>query len=257
MSRSPAWDLELLKLRRSSVARTAAAVLVAGTSSMTAVFAAVGLSGGESQMALKVAPMLQGEGWQAYLGLLGQVLSVAMLLCAGVVLSWSVGREFADGTIACLLALPTPARSVLVAKLGTVTLGAIACGVATVVVAVPLGLLVGLGPPGPEALLGALKAVAIATLTVVLTLPLAWVASVRRGYLPGVGALLGVVVVTQIATVAGAGAWFPWAAPGLWAGMGGAAAAGAVGPAQLLLAVPVGVVAVGATVRWWSTAELR
>ncbi|GEL99786.1 hypothetical protein [Cellulomonas terrae] len=92
-------------------------------------------------------------------------------------MAWSVGREFTDGTIASLQALPTP--------------------------------------------------------------------------------LLGLVVVTQVATVAGAGAWFPWAAPGLWAGMGGPAAAAAVSPVQLLLAVPVGAIGVAATLRWWSTAELR
>lgn len=40
----------------------------------------------------------------------------------------------------------------------------------------------------------------------------------------------GVVVVTQVATVAGAGAWFPWAAPGTWAGMDSRAAAAAVTP---------------------------
>ncbi|WP_199423176.1 ABC transporter permease [Actinotalea solisilvae] len=257
MSRSPAWDLEVLKLRRSSVARTAALVLVLGTTSMAAVFTAVGLAGGDSQMALKVRPMLQGEGWVAYLGLLAQVLSVAMLLCAGVVVSWSVGREFADGTIACLLALPTPPRAVLVAKLGSVLLGAAASTVAAVALALPLGALAGLGPPGAEAVGPALRAVAVGLLGAVLVLPLAFVASARRGYLPGVGALLGVVVVTQVATVAGAGAWFPWAAPGLWAGMGGAAAAGAVTPLQLLLALPVGAAGAVAAARWWSRAELR
>jgi|GEM_PF-3688245 len=51
-----------------------------------------------------------------------------------------------------------------------------------------------------------------------------------RGYLPGISALLGVVVVTQIVTVLGAGAWFPYAAPGMWSGMGGAETAAGVCP---------------------------
>jgi ABC-2 type transport system permease protein len=33
------------------------------------------------------------------------------------------------------------------------------------------------------------------------------------------------VVIIQVVTAFGAGAWFPYAAPGLWMGMGGAAAA--------------------------------
>lgn len=257
MSRAAAWELEQLKLRRSPVARTAATVLVAGTTSMAAAFTAVGLGDGQSQMALKVRPMLHGDGWSAYLGLLGQVLSVATLLCVGVVLSWSVGREFVDGTIGSLLALPTPPGTILLAKVGAVVLGSAACACAAVVLAVPLGLLAGLGPPGDEALTAGLKALAVALLSAALTLPLAYVASARRGYLPGVGALLGVVVLTQVATLAGAGAWFPWATPGLWAGMGGEDAARAVAPAQLLLALPVAALGTAAAARWWSAAELR
>jgi ABC-2 type transport system permease protein len=254
---SAAWDVESLKLRRSPVARTAAAALVLGTCAVAAGFTAVGLGGGESQMALKVRPMLQGTGWDAYLGMLAQILSVATLLAVGIVVAWTVGREFTDGTIASLQALPTPPAAIAWAKLATVMLGAGACALAAVTLAIPLGVAIGLGAPDAAAARGAAEALTVVVLTTLLTLPLAWVASVRRGYLPAVGALLGLVVVTQIGTVAGAGAWFPWAAPGLWAGLGGAAAAAAVTPVQLLLAVPVGAAGTLGTLRWWSTAELR
>lgn len=254
---SAAWDVESLKLRRSTVARTAAGTLVLGSCAIAAGFTAVGLGGGDGQMALKVRPMLQGTGWEAYLGMLAQLLSVATLLAVGIVVAWSVGREFTDGTIASLQALPTPPAAIASAKLATVMLGAGMCALAAVGLALPLGLAIGLGVPDLSAARGAAGALAVALLMSLLTLPLAWVASARRGYLPAVGALLGIVVVTQIATVAGAGAWFPWAAPGLWAGMGGQAAAAAVTPVQLLLAVPVGAIGAAATVRWWSTAELR
>jgi ABC-2 type transport system permease protein len=253
---SAAWDVEALKLRRSAVARTCALALVLGTTVLTAAFTAVGLGGGDSQMALKVRPMLRGTGWEAYLGMLGQILSVATLLAVGVVVAWTVGREFTDGTIASLQSLPTSPAAIVRAKLATVVLGAGAGAAATLVVAVPLGVLVGLGPPGPSALRAGAQALAVALLMTLLTLPVGLVASMRRGYLPGVGALLGLVVATQVATVAGAGAWFPWAAPGLWAGMGGDAAAAAVTPVQLLVALPVGALGAAATVRWWSTAEL-
>lgn len=254
---SAAWEVESLKLRRSPVARTAGAALVLGTSAVAAGFTAIGRGGGESQTALKVRTMLQGTGWDAYLGMLAQILSVATLLAVGIVVAWTVGREFTDGTIASLQALPTPPAAIAGAKIATVMLGAGACALATVALAVPLGVLIGLGAPDAAAARAAAEALVVTLLTTLLTLPLAWVASVRRGYLPAVGALLGVVVVTQIATLAGAGAWFPWAAPGLWAGMGGLAAASAVTPVQLLLAVPVGAIGAFGTLRWWSTAELR
>ena len=252
-----AWDVEALKLRRSSVARTAGLVLVLGTCAVTTAFTAVGLAGGDSQMALKVRPMLRGTGWEAYLGMLAQILSVATLLAVGIVVAWTVGREFTDGTVASLQALPTPPASIAAAKLATVMLGAATCALATVALAIPLGLVIGLGPPDAAAVRAAAQALSVSLLMALLTLPVALVASARRGYLPGVGALLGLVVITQIATVAGAGAWFPWAAPGLWAGMGGQAAAAAVTLAQLLLALPVGALGAAGTVRWWATAELH
>ena len=60
----------------------------------------------------------------------------------------------------------------------------------------------------------------------------------RRGYLPGIVALMALVVVTQIVTAMGAGP-FVFAAPALWMGMGGPAAASKVSMIQLLLPLPV------------------
>lgn len=253
---SAAWEVERLKLRRSTVARTAALVLVLGSCLIAAAFTAVGLGGGDSQMAIKVRPMLNGTGWQAYLGMLAQILSVGTLLAVGILAAWVVGREFTDGTIASLQALPTPPAAIAWAKLAAVTLTAVLSGVAAVLLAVVLGIPIGLGVPDAATLEGAWRALTVVGLSTLLALPVTFVASVRRGYLPAIGALLGIVIVTQVATVAGAGAWFPWAAPGLWAGMGGQAAAVAVTPLQLALALPVGVLGAVLTTRWWSTAEL-
>lgn len=251
-----AWQVESLKLRTSAVARTSAMVLTAGTVAMSAGFSAVALGGGDSLMAAKVRPMMQGTGWEAYLGMLAQVLSVATLLCVGIVLSWAVGREFTHGTVTGLLALPTRPRSIVLTKLAVVTVGALASVTGAVVLAVAVGPLIGLGAPDTAAFGAAARVLGVGALMTLLSLPLAVVASARRGYLPAIGVLLGIVVATQVATVVGAGAWFPWAAPSLWAGMGGADAAAAVTPVQLLLAVPVGALAVAAVAWWWERREL-
>jgi hypothetical protein len=102
-------------------------------------------------------------------------------------------------------ALPTPPAAIARAKLATVMLGAVACALATLALALPLGLAIGLGAPGAAAARAGAQALAVTLLTALLTLPLSFVARARRGYLPGVGALLGLVVVTQIAAVGGAG----------------------------------------------------
>lgn len=63
------------------------------------------------------------------------------------------------------------------------------------------------------------------------------------------------IVVTQVVTTFGGGAWFPYAAPGLWLGLSGPAASD-VSPVQLLLAVPIGAAGVLAAGHWWNTAEI-
>jgi ABC-2 type transport system permease protein len=63
-------------------------------------------------------------------------------------------------------------------------------------------------------------------------------------------------MLTQLVTLTGAGAWFPYAAPGMWSGMGGTALAVSVLPIQLLLALPVGLAGVLATTWWWDRAEV-
>jgi ABC-2 type transport system permease protein len=82
-------------------------------------------------------------------------------------------------------------------------------------------------------------------------LPFAWLATVTRSQLGTVGGLVGMVALTQIVVLLGGGSWFPYAAPSLWTGMGGAAAAAAVGLPHLLLAAAVGPVATAAVVQTW------
>lgn len=82
------------------------------------------------------------------------------------------------------------------------------------------------------------------------------VASMARGYLAGVGALILLVVVTQVVTAFGSGAWFPYAVPGLWMGMGGAGAAETVNALQLLLCVPVSIVGGAITGHGWQTMQI-
>ncbi len=251
-----ALAVELLKLQRSPAARVTAAVLVLVVPAAAAGAVAISRTSSDSPLALKVAPMLIGTGWDAYLGLIAQIMSIAALLAVGVLLSWVVGREFTDGTIGSLLALPTPQWEVAAAKLAVVSVWAVGCGIGAVLVSVPLGLAVGLDLPGQQGLQAGAQVLAVVCLMTVLTMPFAWVATVMRGYLAGISALLGMVVITQIITVTGAGAWFPYAAPSLWSGMGGAAAAADVVPPQLLLAVPVGVAGAVATAWRWQRAEL-
>ena len=67
-----ALDVEALRLRRSGVARVAAAVLVLIVPMAAAGLIAAARSDADGVLAAKVRPMIQGTGWEAYLGMVAQ-----------------------------------------------------------------------------------------------------------------------------------------------------------------------------------------
>lgn len=253
---SAALEFELLKARRAAVFRWGAVAVVVGVPGLATVFFVLARSGGRSAAVAKATALVTDDSLAGLLGLTGQVLTVAMLLTAGIAASWSFGREFVDDAVPALFALATPRPALAAAKFWVLT-GWAAC---TVVVAVVLTLVAGLGlglPLQADGLTVALRATLAGLLSAVLAWPLALVASWRRGYLAGLVALLVVVIVTQLLTAIGAGGWFPYAAPSLWMGIGGVEAAVHVSALQLILALAVAAVAVAATILWWEDAEAR
>ena len=251
-----ALEFELLKARRAGVFRWGAVVVAVGVPALSTAFFELVRLGGDSPSAAKAATMITDLSLAGLLGTAGQVLSVAILMVAGIAASWSFGREFVDDALPALFAIATPRSSVAAAKFVVLAGWALLTVVSTVILTVVGGLLVGLDMD-PAAVQTASRVAAAGLLGAALAAPMALVSSWRRGYLPGIVALMALVVVTQIVTAIGAGAWFPYAAPALWMGMGGAAAASQVSIIQLLLPLPVAALAVVATLSWWRRAEAR
>ena len=166
-------------------------------------------------------------------------------------MSWTFGREFSDETLETLL-MARPSRFTLAtAKIIAVLGFAVVTTATAAAVTLGLGGLLDLtGSPWP----GLARLAAGGLLSALLAVPFALVASVARSALAGVGALIGVIVVTQILTVLGVGGWFPYAAPSLWLGMGGPEMTAT--PIQLVLVVPLAAVGWASTVFWWRHAEL-
>ena len=54
--------------------------------------------------------------WQAYLGLFGQLIAAGGFILYVLAVSWVFGREFADGTVKDILAVPVRRASILAAK---------------------------------------------------------------------------------------------------------------------------------------------
>ena len=256
-SNRAALEFEALKFRRAPVVRTISALIGIALPLLAAAFMVAATSDKSSQIGLKAAAMVTGTGWPGYLAMVGMLLSVGAVMGIGFVVCWCFGREFTDKTQACLFALPVSRQRLAYAKFAVILLWSLLLCLISLVVALVAGIIIGLRAPAPNDLLVAGKAFIAGILAAVLALPLALVASMARGYLPGVGALILLVVITQVVTAFGSGAWFPYAAPSLWMGMGGAAAAETVNPVQLLLCIPVSALGITLTGMWWKSMKIN
>ncbi|MBX3100437.1 MAG: ABC transporter permease [Salinibacterium sp.] len=206
----------------------------------------------DAQTIAKFGALANPGGWPGYLTSSSQVTAVAALLGFGVVLSWLFGREFADGTITGLFALPVGRGTLALAKVGIFFAWAVIVSIGLVVALVGLGFVFGLGALPMSAWPAIARQLIVTLLTALLALPAAWVATLGRGLLPGIGTTIGTVVLAQVAAIGGFGAWVPFAAPGLWAISGGLA----VSPGQLMLVVPVSAAFITLTVLAWRRLQL-
>jgi ABC-2 type transport system permease protein len=225
---------EALKVYRSSMARAITVIVVLGIALVCAsMLFAVGTA--DAQMAAKLGPLIDPGGWVGYFAAAAQVTSAAGLLGCGVLLSWMFGREFGEGTITGLFALPVKRHTIAAAKLIIYALWALVVSVSLVLALVAFGLLCGLGAVTVEAVPAMGRQIALTLLTATIAIPAAWGATLGRSVLAGIGTAIGILVVSQVAVVAGAGGWFTFAAPALWAVSEGAA----VSPTQMALIIPL------------------
>lgn len=247
--------VEWWKVRRSSVVLTATALMGILLPAMGLGFYQVAISGGNGLLADKASAFLIGEGWKGYLGLVDQIAAVAMLLGAGIVVAWAFGREHEERTFPSLFARPVSLRVVAVAKFAVMAGWVIALAVAVSAMAVVLGLVGGVGPLSSDVVPELARLLSVTSSSALLALTLGWVASIGRGYLPAIGALIVVIAAAQVAVLFGTGGWFPYAVPGLIA-VAGSEGAPQLSPYQYALVPGIVVAATWLTLRWWSTAEV-
>lgn len=203
---------EVLKLRRSPVGLVTAFAMVLGVVTLLGGIT-IGLRAGNPELVNKAgsAASLDWAGLQ--LGAV-QVVAVAGLLGSGIMLSWIFGREFTEGAISGLFGLPTSRILIAWAKLLAYFLWAIVVSVLLAVGVFILGVLLGYGQPP----WGGLITIAVLMfLNSCIAVPIAWVTTLSRSVLAGIGATVGLIIIAQVGVLAGVGAWVPVAAPALWA----------------------------------------
>ncbi len=248
-----ALAVQWVVFRRSPVVLLTSVFLVVGIALIA--LAALYSAGGDSAMAVKSAAMMPDRGWGGLFAIVTQVIAVAGLLAFGVVAGWFFGREFSDGTVGGLFALPVSRQAIAVAKLLLLLAWAVVASLVVAAVTLGIGLMFGFQAPAFEVLQHAVKLVCVSLLTALLSSPSALAATVWRGYLPSIGIIIGIMVCAQVAVMFGVSAWVPFAAPGVWA-------ASTVGvpdlglAIQLVAAVPVAALFSLFVVRSWRRLQL-
>lgn len=193
--------------------------------------------------------------WPTYFGILAQAVAVGGILLFSLIASWVFGREWSDRTIKDLLALPTPRRTIVLAKFLVTALWALLLALVVYLLGLLVGVLVGLPPASPQVFVqGSTTLAGAAGLTILLVTPIAFFAGVGRGYLAPVGAAIFLLIAAQIVAAAGWGEYFPWAVPALHAGMAGPEA-GQMGVISYGLVVATSLAGIGATLLWWERAD--
>ena len=209
----------------------------------------VGLLSTKAQLAAGIAD------WPTYLNLLAQAVAVGGFLVFGIVATWVFGREFSDRTVKDLLALPTPRETVVSAKFIVVATWCLLLALVVVGLGVVVGSLVELPGWSAGVLRTGIGEIGLAAvLTVLLVTPVALVASVGRGYMAPISAMVLTLVLAQVFAATGWGVYFPWAVPGLGSGIAGPDAAD-LGVISYLLVVIVGGLGIVGTLLWWQRAD--
>jgi ABC-2 type transport system permease protein len=189
--------------------------------------------------------------WQAYLNLFGMIIAAGGLLLFGLVISWVFGREFIDGTLKDMLAVPVQRSSILLAKFIVVAVWSAMLTMVILTAGLVTGAIINL-PGGSISVIlqGSVLVMITACLVIAVVMPFAFLASVGRGYLLPIGGAILAVMMANVVGLAGWGEYFPWGVPGLYA-MGKSP----LTPISYLIVLLTGLVGMIATYLWWKFAD--
>ena len=189
--------------------------------------------------------------WPAYLGLFGQIIAAGGFILFVLIISWMFGREFADGTLKDMLAVPVQRSSILLAKFIVMAMWSAALTAIIFIAGLVMGAIISL-PGGSIGVIsqGGVLVVITACLAIVVAMPFALFASIGRGYLLPIGLAILTAMLTNLVAIMGWGEYFPWAVPGLYV-----QGKSPLAPVSYWIVLLTGLVGIGATYLWWKYAD--
>ena len=209
----------------------------------------MGLLSVKAQLAMSTAE------WSTFFSVLTQAIAIGGVMVFSIVTAWIFGREFSDHTAKDLMALPTSREKIVTAKLIVTFIWVFITSVWVYVAGLIVGNLVDI-PGWTNALAWQSFGDVLMTagMTLLLMTPVAFVASLGRGYLPPLGFAVLTIFFSQIIAATGWGDWFPWSVPALFSGVVGPHEE-QLGMHSYVLVVLVGAIGLALTLWWWRNAD--
>ena len=188
--------------------------------------------------------------WPGYLTLMVEFTALGGFFFFCLAISWTFGREFTDGTLKDLLAVPVPRSNILLAKFIVAALWCAALIVETYIVGLILGAIIQLPGGSLAVLLHGTRLLAItAAMSITLVMPFGFFASLGRGYLFPIGIAVLTMILGNLSITLGFADYFPWAIPALLF------QEAPVAPFSYALVVLTGLAGMAGTYLWWKYAD--
>jgi len=201
------------------------------------------------------AQIVGDANWTSYLSLLAQAIAIGGLLVFGFITSWIFGREYSDRTIKDLLALPMSRNIIVISKFVVVVLWCLILSIFVLALGFIVGIIVDIPGWTPNIIIqGTLIFIVCSIMTTLLSTPVAFLASIGRGYLSPIGFMVFTLVLAQIIAVMGYGHFFPWSIPALISGAAGSDSA-IIEDISIIIVLLTSTVGLVGTMIWWRYAD--
>jgi ABC-2 type transport system permease protein len=209
----------------------------------------MGLLSVKAQLAMTTAE------WSTFFSVLTQAIAIGGGIVFSIVTAWMFGREFSDHTAKDLMALPTSRASIVTAKLIIIAVWVFSVTLWIYLFGLFIGYLVDIPGWTVQLALQSLSDLLVtAGMTLLLMTPVAFIASMGRGYLPPLGWAVLTIFFSQIIAATGWGDWFPWSVPALFSGVIGPRAE-QLGIHSYVILSLAGILGLVATYWWWLNAD--
>jgi ABC-2 type transport system permease protein len=188
--------------------------------------------------------------WPGYLTLMVEFTALGGFFFFCLAISWIFGREFSDGTLKDLLAIPVQRFDIVLAKFLVAALWCAALIVETYLVGLALGAVIQLPGGSTAVILHGTRTLALAALmSITLVLPFGFFASLGRGYLLPMGIAVLTLILGNLSITLGWGDYFPWAVPALLVQNA------PIAPFSIALVALTGLAGIAGTYLWWKYAD--